>query len=438
MSDELFPDIERRPSQAPNAEEPPRYQTVNRSQVELVACDLEALLPAGHAARLVWHFVDGLNLAALYAGIKAREGGAGRSPIDPKILVALWLYATIDGVGAAREVDRLCVSHDAYRWLRGGVSVNYHTLSDFRVAHQAVLDDLLTQSIATLRHRGIVTLARVAQDGTRIRASAGAGSFRREGTLRACLTEAQKLVERTRRQAEGGATRLEAAQQRAAADRLARVEEALAELPAVAAAKARTASKRKHATPKDARVSTTDPQARVMKMADGGYRPAYNVQLATDQASDVIVGVAVTNSSADQQALIPLLEQITARAGPPQTVLVDGGYVAHEAIDAATERGVCLIAPVPCRPGTRDPVPVQPTDSPAVVAWRTRMQTDAAKQQYRQRGAVAERINADVRTHRSLGRLLVRGPHKVLACVLWVALAHNMMRTMGIVPHLMT
>jgi transposase len=408
MSDELFPDLEPRDprSTATPEESAPRYETVNRTQIELTPCDLEALLPPGHAARLVWRFVEGLDLSALYAAIKAREGGAGRPPIDPKILVALWLYATIDGVGAARELDRLCVSHDAYRWLRGGVSVNYHTLSDFRVAHQAVLDDLLTQSIATLRHRGIVTVARVAQDGTRIRASAGVGSFRREGTLRECLKEAERLVARTKRQAEGHLTRAEAAQARAAADRLARVAEALAELPAVAAAKARTASKRKGAAPKAARVSTTDPQARVMKMADGGYRPAYNVQFATDHDSDVIVGVAVTNSSADQQELVPMLEQVDARAGQPGTVLVDGGFVAHDAIDAATDRGVCVIAPVPCRPGTHDPVPVQPTDSPAVAAWRTRMQTEAAKQLYRQRGAIAERINADVRTHRTLGRVL--------------------------------
>ena len=170
----------------PNPEDPaPRYETANRAQVELTPTDLEGLLPPGHAARLVWRFVEGLDLTAFYAQIRAREGGAGRPPIDPKILVALWLYATIDGVGSAREVDRLCDAHDAYRWLRGGVSVNYHTLSDFRVAHQAALGDLLTQSIASLRHRGVVTLARVAQDGTRIRASAGTGSFRREGTLQA-------------------------------------------------------------------------------------------------------------------------------------------------------------------------------------------------------------------------------------------------------------
>lgn len=437
MSEPLFPDVDPRPARDPRDDAPARYETANRTQIELQPCDLEALLPPGHAARLVWRFVEGLDLSALYAGIRAREGRAGRPPIDPKILVALWLYATIDGVGAARALDRLCVSHDAYRWLRGGVSVNYHTLSDFRVAHQTVLDDLLTQSIATLRHRGIVTLARVAQDGTRIRASAGVGSFRREGTLRECLKAAEKLVARTKQQAEGGLTRTEAAHARAAADRLARVAEALAELPAVAAAKARTASKRKGAKPTAARVSTTDPHARVMKMADGGYRPAYNVQLATDQASDVIVGVAVTNTAADQQELLPMLAQVEARTGLPETLLVDGGFVSHEAIDAAADRGVCLLAPVSCRPGTRDPAPVQPTDSPAVVAWRTRMHTDAAKHLYRQRGAIAERINADVRTHRTLGRLLVRGPDKVRSCVLWVALAHNLVKTMEIVPHLM-
>jgi transposase len=438
MTDELFPEIARTGAPTTTADAAPRYETAQRTQVELTPCDLEALLPPGHAARLVWRFVEGLELAVFYAAIRAREGHAGRPPIDPKILIALWLYATIDGVGAARELDRLCVSHDAYRWLRGGVSVNYHTLSDFRVAHQRALDDLLTQSIATLRHRGIVTLARVAQDGTRVRASAGVGSFRRAGTLRECLREAEKLVERTKRQGDGGLTREEAAQARAAADRLARVEEALAELPAVAAAKARTrASKRKDSRASEARVSTTDAAARVMKMSDGGFRPAYNVQFATDHDSDVIVGVAVTNLGSDQQELVPMLTQTEQRAGHPVTWLADGGFVSHAGIDAVTERGVQVLAPVPRQRGSTEPVPVRATDSPAVAAWRQRMETDAAKQQYRQRGAIAERINADARTHRTLGRLLVRGLPKVRSCALWVALAHNAVRAMGIVPHLM-
>lgn len=418
---------------------PARYETANRTQIELTPTDLEELLPPGHAARLVWRFVEGLDLSAFYAAIHAREGRAGRPAIDPKILVALWLYATIDGVGSARALDRLCYHHDAYRWIRGGVSVNYHTLSDFRVAHHAALDHLLTQSIAMLRFKGIVTLARVAQDGTRVRASAGIGSFRREATLRECLKEAQKLVERTKRQGDGGLTRTEAAQARAAADRVARVEEALAELPAVTEAKTRTARKRKQgAPPTEARVSTTDPDARIMKMSDGGYRPAYNVQFATDHASDVMVGVAVTNAGSDQQELVPMLTQIEQRVGRPDTLLVDGGFMSHEGIDAVTERGVRLLAPVPRQRGSAEPVPVQRTDSPAVAAWRARMQTDEAKQQYRYRGAIAERINADLRTHRTLDSLGVRGLPKVHAWALWLALAHNMMRSMELVPHLMT
>ena len=420
------------------ADGPARYETANRTQVELMPTDLETLLPPGHAARLVWRFVEGLDLSRFYAAIKAREGGPGRAAIDPQILIALWLYATIDGVGSARELDRLCYCHDAYRWIRGGVSVNYHTLSDFRVDHHAALDDLLTQSIATLRHRGIVTLARVAQDGTRVRASAGVGSFRRDATLRDCLKAAETLVERTRRQADGGATRSEAAQARVAADRLARVADALAALPEVAATKARSATKRKGGAAKAPRVSTTDPDARMMKMADGGYRPAYNVQFATDHDSDVLVGVAVTTAGGDQHALLPMLTQLATRVGQPETLLVDGGFVSHAAIEAVAARGVRLLAPVPRRPGTDDPVPIQATDSPAVAAWRTRMLTEDAKQTYRLRGAIAERVNADARTHRTLGRLLVRGLPKVQAVVLWVALAHNLMRSMDLVPHLMT
>lgn len=428
MSEELFDDVDRRPAGARAVEGEARLETANRTQVELTPTDLEGLLPPGHAARLVWRFVEGLDLSAFYAAIKAREGGAGRAAIDPKILVALWLYATIDGVGSAREVDRLCEAHEAYRWIRGGVSVHYHTLSDFRMAHHAALDDLLTQSIAALRHRGIVTLARVAQDGTRVRASAGVGSFRREGTLRQCLAEARTLVARTQRQGEGGVTRTEAAQQRAAADRLRRVDEALAALPEVAAAKARN---RSTAAP---RVSTTDPAARVMKLADGGYRPAYNVQIATDQDSDVIVGVAVTNVGSDQQQLVPMLDQVERRAARPATWLVDGGYVAHPAIDTLADRQVTLLMPVPRQPGSPEPVPIAPADSAAVAAWKERMTTPDAQATYRTRAATAERVNADWRTHRGLQRLLVRGVTKVHTLTLWLALAHNLRRAMDLAP----
>ena len=437
MSDALFPDLAPRPmSDAPASTAAPRFETAQRDQVELRPCDLEALLPPEHAARLVWRFVEGLDLSAFYAVIRAREGRAGRPAIDPKILIALWLYAILDGVGSAREVDRLCERHDAYRWLRGGVSINYHTLSDFRVAHQAALDDLFTQSIATLRHRGIVTLARVAHDGTRVRGSAGAGSFRRQGTLEACLQEARQQVARTAKQTEAPVSaRVAAAQQRAAADRLARVEEALAQLPEVAALKAKQG--KKASAP---RVSTTDPEARVMKMADGGFRPAYNVHLATDVDSRIIVGVRTLNTGSDQAQLGPMLDAVAQRLGAlPAAHLIDGGFATKAAITEAAARDVTIYAPPMQRPG-RTPRPLdQPTagDTPAVVAWRARMATDQAKAIYKARAATAEWVNADARTHRTLNRLLVRGLTKVHTWALWAALAHNMIRTMGIVPHLM-
>jgi hypothetical protein len=315
------------------------------------------------------------------------------------------------------------------------VSVNYHTLSDFRVQHHAALDALLTQSIAVLLHRGIVTLARVAHDGTRVRGSAGAGSFRREATLQAGVKAARKQVERTAKQTDAPVNaRVEAAQRRAAVDRLARVEEALAQLPEVQATKARQRDKR----PTEARVSTTDPDARVMKMADGGYRPAFNVQLATDVDSRAIVGVTITNLGSDRSSLVPMLKQVQTRTGRrPTAALVDGGCFTRKTITEAAAHDVTVYAPLSTRSGGPTATPRR-TDSPALREWRQRMETDEAKQVYTARAATAEWVNADARTHRTLAAIPVRGLRKVHTWALWIALAHNMVRLQEIVPHLMT
>ncbi|HEV8264179.1 MAG TPA: IS1182 family transposase [Gemmatimonadales bacterium] len=416
------------PRQQPEGQAAPRLQRPNRAQIELRAVDLEGLLPTDHRARVVWEFVEGLDLAVLYAEIKAVEGHAGRPPIDPVILMALWLYATVQGVGSARAVARLCEEHDAYRWLCGGVSVNYHTLADFRVQHVECLDGLLTTSVATLRAAGLVTLTRVAQDGVRVRASAGAASFRRRPRLEAFLAEAEEQVEALRRELhdDPGATtrRQAAAQQRAATERRQRVAKALEQLPEVEAKK--KATEREHA-----RASTTDPEARVMKMADGGFRPAFNGQFATDTAAQVIVGVDATNLGSDQGQLALMTEQLQGRYGQaPAEMLVDGGFAKHEDIIAVArpEVGCTVYAPVPePRDPTRDPYQPRPGDPEVIAEWRQRMGTEAAKTIYKERAATSECVNAIAR-NRGLDQFLVRGLAKVKAVLLWFALAHNLMR----------
>lgn len=403
-----------------------RYQRADRQQIRLEMVDLNNLLADDHRARVVWSFVEGLDLSRLYAEIRAVEGGVGRSPIDPKILLSLWLYATVEGIGSARALDKLCEEHVAYRWLCGGVSVNYHTLADFRTAHEAVLDDLLTQSVATLMSAGLVDLNRVAQDGVRVRASAGAASFRREKGLKKCLEEAREQVRQVRRELEEdpAATnrRQQAARERAARERQERVAEALRQMPEAQAKK--PAEERE-----EARVSTTDADSRVMKMGDGGFRPAFNVQFAGDTGSQVVTGVDVSKVGSDKSLMEPMLEQHAERYGRrPNEVLVDGGFMKKEAIDAATEDGVTVYAPVQVpKKDTRDPHEPRADDSAAVAEWRRRMGTAEAKAIYKERASTIECINAAAR-NRGLQRFLVRGLHKVRCVALLFALVHNLMR----------
>lgn len=428
----LLPEVPPHESAAWPPEARARVQRVNRHQMEMRTVALDALLPEDHQARLVWEYVEGMDLAPLYEPIRAVEGRAGRDAIDPKILLALWLYATLDGVGSARQLDRLCSDHVAYQWICGGVSVNYHTLSDFRTGHTEFLDELLTQSVATLMHQDLVTLHRVAQDGMRVRASAGAASFRRRKTLAECLPEAQEQVEALREELEAdpGASskRQQAARVRAARERSERIRQALEELPDVE-------SKKKPAERDKARVSTTDAEARVMKMADGGFRPAHNVQFASDTDSQVITGVDVVNTGSDQGQMSPMVEQHQERYGrAPDEVLVDGGFAKHEDIEkvSSPENGTEVYAPVQKpKKGDRDPHVPRPGDSEVIAEWRRRMGTPEAKTIYKERASTAECVNAIAR-NRGLRQFLVRGLAKVRAVALWFALAHNLMRAVAL------
>jgi transposase len=448
----------RRQAASKRSQGDPRVLQPNRAQVELRASDLESLLGADHRARLVWGYVERQDLSALFDAIKARGAAPGRRAIDPRILFALWLYATLDGVGSGREVTRLTREHDAYRWICGGVQVNYHALNDFRTANDQVMDELLSDNVAALAAVGAIALERVAQDGMRVRADAGAASFRRQARLEEHLAEARELVRTLKAQVEADPAeakrRSQAAKLRAAREREACIGEALARLPEVAAAKRRNGGKAE-----DARASTTDADASVMKMGDGGFRPAYNVQFATDCEGQVIVGMDVVTAGSDMAQLAPMVDQVEQRAGKvPEQWLVDGGFPAHEQIDAVAGKTE-LYAPVPknkapkSKDQSQDPpegpageteqkaAPMvsefepKPGDSEAVAQWRGRMNTDAAREIYKDRAATAECVNAQARK-RGLQRMPVRGLAKVKCVVRLYVLAHNLMRMATLAPQL--
>lgn len=413
----------------------PRLLHANRLQCEMRAESLEHLLPAEHPVRTVWEFVLTLDLSALANQIRSVAGHAGAPAIDPRILVALWLQATADGVGSSRALARLCQEHLAYRWLVGGVEVGYHTLSDFRTEHGGVLDDLLSQSAAVLLHAGLIDLKRVAQDGLRVRAAAGASSFRRSRSLAECLSETREQVAALKSQADEDAAaasrRQQAAQTRARTQRLKRLERAAAELKTLQAAnQAQPPSRKKN--PEQLRASTTDPECRRMKMPEGGFRPAYNVQLATTSTGGVIVGVDVTSEGTDATQMPPMIKQIEKRYQKrPEEMLVDGGFATVESIDEAERGGTTVYAPVREEQKQlargQDPYARKKSDTDATAVWRARMGTEEAKAIYKTRGPTAEWANAQVR-NRGLYAVRVRGQKKVLAVVLWYALVHNLWR----------
>lgn len=433
MTDTLFPLPESSSQTSEDYPGKPRLETANRQQISMRLAALDDLLPEDHRARIVWEMVQDYDMSQFYARVGSLEGMAGRPAIDPRLLIAVWLYATLEGVMSARELARLCEEHLAYQWLLGGVSVNYHTLADFRVDYEAELDDLLTKSVAALMFEGLVTIEKTAQDGMRIRASAGASSFRRKPTLDECLRKAKTAMEAQKEMLETGENgrrthREKSAQQRHSRERLERVKKALEEVEKLVVKKNQNRELRRKNRP--VRVSTSDPEARVMKMADGGFRPAYNGQLTVDMESRIIVGVEVSNE-ADTKLLNPMLEQINKRYEQlSDEHYVDGGFRSHLGIELAADQGVAIYTPIPKQYNincSKRPEEILPTDGPGVCAWKERMQTEAAKQKYKQRAATVEWANALAR-NRGLYQLLVRGIRKARAVLLWYALAHNLMQ----------
>jgi transposase len=431
--DELFDDLPKRP--APQAFDAgrPRLREPVRNQIELRAVDLDGLIGADHPARVIWDYVQKLDLSSLEQAVRAREHTPGQAPASPRLLLALWLYATSESVGSARALARLCESHDAYRWLCGGVRVNYHGLADFRTADSDLLDRLLSENIATLSAAHVINLNEVVQDGVRVRASAGAASFRRSKTLHKELRKAQRRVTQLKQEVhddpDASNRRIRAAAERAARETEARVKAALAKLAEIEAERERRAktNKKQVAKQKEPRASTTDPQARIMKMADGGYRPAYNCQLATVAKGQIVVALETTTTGSDRGLMPPMLAQIERRYGSrPKRYLVDGGFNKNDDTEWAAGIGVKVYGPPIRSKHDTDPYAPREDDGPGVTAWRRRMKSPHGKAVYKRR-TMGECINARLRQW-NLRQFVVRGRLKVQAVLNLFALANNILQ----------
>ena len=410
-----------------------------RCQIEIRTLSLDQMLPLEHQARNILAYVESLDLSPLYQKIRAVEGQPGRDHTDQRILLALWMFATSESVSSARRIAKLCTRDSAYQWICGGVSVNYHLLSDFRTEHVDILDELLTDTIATRLHQGLISLDVLAQDGMRVRASAGTSSFRRGETLEKCRQEAQQRVTELQAERESQAdaaessSRQQAARQRAAEDRARRVDRALEELVELQEKK----EKRKKGDGKKARASTTDPEARNMKMADGGFRPAFNVQFATTDETRLIVSASVINQGSDRGQMTPVHEDIKQRYGEKaKQYLVDGGFATVDEITTMEQDGVDVHAPIHGEDRLRkkgtDPHSRQQADTDEMFEFRQRMSTDEAKALYKKRPSIAEFPNAvfpiaECRNH-GLQQFRLRGQSKVLGEVLLHALTYNFER----------
>jgi transposase len=418
-----------------------RFIRPDRLQTRWDFVDLEALLPSDHRARIVMSFVESLDLSALYDKIKSREGEPGRPPPDPAVLLALWLYATVEGVGSARQLERLAERDLAYRWIAGGVPLNYHGLADFRVAHVEILDRLLTESVTALIAEGVVSLAEVAIDGTKVRANASRGSFKDAAQLERIEAAVEKRLAQLKAEIENdpeaSSRRKWAAQARAAQEVKDRAERARAALDRVRAGRRERAKRhaQDEAQKSEPKTSVTDPEARNMRFADGAVAPAYNAQIAATPKEGIILSAEISDRRNDAGLAAPMVDDMVRRYGKaPENLLVDTHYATSEDIAALAGHAagpVKVFAPAPAErdditPRARANRERKRTREPeSVKEWRSRMATQAGQKVFGLRKLI-ERINANLKNH-GFGFLPVRGLIKAKAIALWHALANNLM-----------
>jgi transposase len=427
-----------------------RVRLPQRHQVEMHFLSLDEMIREDHLARTVVNYVDTLDLSDLYREIKATRCNAGRNALDPRMLFSLWLFATLEGENSGRRIAKLTKRDLAYMWICGGVSVNYHSICDFRTQHSQLLEQILTDSVSILQYHGLIELRCVAQDGMRVRANAGSGSFRRQKSLEEARAAAETYLQQLDSQPDPSDQSddqddnetppnkgQQSARARASAERALRLEEACRQMEELQSRYTdRNANRKPEDRPSAPRVSTTDPEARRMKMGDNGTRPAFNVQFATDADSLVTVSVDVTNEGTDSALLAPRYDDVCQRYDVvPESYLADGGFSKKAGVCHVENSGTKFYGPLFKEKSQlaagKDPYAARYWENATYTAFRERMGTDEAKAMYRRRSAAAEFPNAVCR-NQGLSQFSVRGLLKARAETLWHVLAHNFRRYMNL------
>jgi transposase len=326
---------------------PLKLRVLDRSQLRMLTLDVDSLIGPDHKARAIWDLSGTMDLTAFCEDIRSQVGRPGREHNDPRLLVSLWLYAYSEGISSAREVSREMEHEPGLRWLANLEVVNHTTLSDFRKDYRKGLDEVFTQLLAVMEGAGLVSLDRVTQDGTKIQAQASGNSFRRGKTVRERLQRAREVVaELGDPDDEEKPSRRQAARRRAAQEQVQRLEAAMQELQEIRQTQHSDEEKA------EARVSVSEPEARMMKHGnDGGIAPSYNLQLTTDAEQKVIVNQTLTKSSSDGSvSLVEVVNQVEDNLDrKPDQVVADGGYTNQKNIIDLADAGVDFIGSLPDR-----------------------------------------------------------------------------------------
>lgn len=416
----------------------------SRNQVEMIISALDEMIPDNHPVRAVWTYVEKLDLSKALNKIETIEGCVGRPAVDPKILVALWLYATIEGIGSARVLARYTHEHIAFKWICGNVDVERKTISDFRIKHSDLFDDLLAQGIAILVHAEQVSLKEIAQDGLRVRANASKNSFHRKKTLQERYHEAKERINCLKKELQDNTSqctnREKANKLRIAEERLKKIEEAQMNLQKIIQECDRNRQKHKKKVlteneKAEIRASTTDSDARKMKMPDGSFHPAYNFQFAVDTDTTVIVGVDVVQAGTDGGQILPMYNQIKEHFQiTPERYLADGGFKNKSDVELLTKEGCKVYMPLQENvkgKKVKDKHAARSYESEEIGQWRSRMVEEESKNIYKRRSSTVELVNARLRGY-GLYRLCVRGLHKAKGIAKMFAVAHNMARSIAL------